>query len=127
MMNMTHPPADVVDALAALAEPRPMRRGSIGTRVMKCGKPTCACQTDPLARHGPYVELQRVVRGKRSARYLSEAAVESARAQVEAGRVFREQVEALWEAAEQWADAELDAIGAPPKEAPKKGGSQRRS
>ena len=28
--------------------------GTIQWRYQKCGKPNCACSTDPEARHGPY-------------------------------------------------------------------------
>jgi hypothetical protein len=28
--------------------------GNIQWRYQKCGKPNCACSTDPEARHGPY-------------------------------------------------------------------------
>ncbi len=29
--------------------------GSISRRMMTCGKPSCACHSDPEARHGPYI------------------------------------------------------------------------
>ncbi len=29
--------------------------GSIQRRMMMCGKPSCACHSDPKARHGPYL------------------------------------------------------------------------
>ena len=48
-----------VRAAAAVAHPRLMRRGSVGERFMKCGKPSCACHTDKKARHGPYFVLTR--------------------------------------------------------------------
>ena len=35
-----------------LAEPIPMRRGSVSERFMKCGQKECRCQYDPQARHG---------------------------------------------------------------------------
>jgi hypothetical protein len=28
--------------------------GTVSHQVRQCGKPTCACATDPAARHGPY-------------------------------------------------------------------------
>lgn len=42
-----------VRAATAVAHPRLMRRGSVGERFMKCGKPSCACHTDKKARQGP--------------------------------------------------------------------------
>src|SRR5450759_2257349 len=40
-----------------LAQPQPMRRGSVSERLIKCGKAGCACARDPKARHGPYQSL----------------------------------------------------------------------
>lgn len=31
-------------------------KGTLLKRMMKCGKKTCACQSDPAKRHGPYFE-----------------------------------------------------------------------
>ncbi|MBI4729282.1 MAG: hypothetical protein HY775_07225 [Acidobacteria bacterium] len=40
-------------------------RGSVVERRMRCGKPSCRCQTDPDAAHGPYLLLMTTVgRGK---------------------------------------------------------------
>lgn len=113
-------PADVLAATAALREPRPMRRGSLTTRLMKCGQRTCACQRDSAARHGPYIEWSRVVGGRRVARYLAPEQAQLVRAQIDAGHGFRRSVEDLWRAAERWADAELGAAG---DEGEEKGGS----
>jgi hypothetical protein len=32
-------------------------KGTVLKRMMKCGKPQCACHRDPSKRHGPYFEL----------------------------------------------------------------------
>lgn len=32
-------------------------KGTVLSRMMKCGKTNCACRSDPSARHGPYYEL----------------------------------------------------------------------
>lgn len=32
-------------------------KGTVLSRMMKCGKANCACRNDPSARHGPYSEL----------------------------------------------------------------------
>lgn len=118
-------PADVAAALAALVEPRAMRRGSLTTRLMKCGQASCACHVDPDARHGPYIEWSRVVEGRRHSRYLSPEQAEVVRAQIAAGHDFRRAVEGLWEAAERWADAELSTEAA--GEGDEKRGSAARS
>ncbi len=31
-------------------------KGTVLTRMMKCGQPGCPCHTDPARRHGPYWE-----------------------------------------------------------------------
>ena len=74
-------PADVAAALAPLGGPRPMRRGSLTTRRMKCGQRGCPCQRDPCtARRGPYTEWSRVVGGRRQSRSLSPEQADRVRA-----------------------------------------------
>ena len=46
--------------------------GSVIKRFMKCGKKTCACQTDEKALHGPYIYWTRKVNGKTVGRVISE-------------------------------------------------------
>lgn len=38
--------------------------GTLFHRTKMCGKPTCACATDPKARHGPYFEWSRRENGR---------------------------------------------------------------
>ena len=120
-------PVDVRELGAELAEPRPMRRGSVSVRSMKCGRMGCRCQDEPEARHGPYYSLTRAEGGKTQSRYLSAEQAALVRQQVEAGQQFRRHVDAYWEACEQWADAELKAPEAASEEAAKKGASKRPS
>jgi hypothetical protein len=120
-------PAVVLKVASELAEPKPMRRGSVSERSMKCGRKECRCQQDPQARHGPYYSLTRVEEGKTKSRYLTAEQADQARLQVEAGQQFRKQVEQYWKVCEQWADAQLDLPQAASQEAAKKGGSKRRS
>jgi|SRR5215469_45382 len=114
-------PSNVTQAATDLSHPEPMRRGSLYERRMKCGQATCACQHDPKAAHGPYFTLTEKIEGKTRSRYLSPAQVPVVRGQIEAGQKFREQVEAYWEACEQWADEQLGAVPASRVEAEKKG------
>jgi hypothetical protein len=116
-------PARVRDLALEFAEPKPMRRGSLSERYVKCSKPGCACVADPKARHGPYFSLTRGVGGRTQSRFISQAQAELVRHQVEAGQRFRRQVEAFWEACEQWADAQLEGPAAP--QAAQKRGSKR--
>ena len=125
---MTNPkalPPQVAELSAALSQPRPMRRGSINERRMKCGQANCACQRDPKARHGPYYTLTQAAGGKTRSRYVAAEQIPLLRRQIEAGHEFRQQVEAYWEACEQWADAEWEQT--PAAEAAEKKGSRRAS
>lgn len=117
-------PSRVTQLAAELSRPEPMRRGSLYERKMKCGQPACPCQHDPKAAHGPYFALTQKVGGKTRSRYVAPQQVATVRQQIEAGRQFRERVEAYWEASQRWADEQLES--ASPQEAEKKG-SRRRS
>ena len=116
-------------APARLAEPRPMRRGSIGERYMKCCRPGCGCATDPDARHGPYRSLTCAVDGKTKSRYLSPEQAVIARQQIDSGRQFQREVDDYWEVCVRLADQELDGSGtsAAPTGAAEKRGSKRAS
>src|ERR1700722_9952600 len=39
-------------------------KGTVLKRMMKCGKASCACASDPDKRHGPYFELTYKANGK---------------------------------------------------------------
>ena len=39
-------------------------KGTVLKRMTKCGKPYCACRSDPDKRHSPYFELTYKVKGK---------------------------------------------------------------
>jgi hypothetical protein len=127
MADTDNVPASVQEALAALAEPRPMRRGSLSERYMKCNKPGCPCAESPEARHGPYFSVTRGVAGSTQSRLLSNEQAKVARTQVAAGQQFRRDIEAYWRACEAWADAQLDTTQAASQEAAKKGGSKKPS
>ena len=119
----THPeiPSSIRELAAVLSQPKPMRRGSVSERTMKCGKASCPCQRDPKARHGPYYSLTRPMAGKTQSRYLSAEQAELAREQIAQGHKFREQVEEYREACERWADAQLESSPAASTEAAEKG------
>jgi len=38
--------------------------GTVVTTMNKCGRPNCACATDPAAKHGPYHQWGRMKDGK---------------------------------------------------------------
>jgi hypothetical protein len=120
-------PARVCKLASEIVESRPMRRGSLVERLVRCGKPGCACAERPEARHGPYFSLTRVVGGRTRTRLLSAAQAGRAQEQIDADRQFRKQVDTYREACEEWADAELEAAGATSPEGEEKGGSRKRS
>ncbi len=118
---------EVEETALRLDKPKAMRRGSLSERYVKCSKPGCACATHAEARHGPYYSLTRGVAGRTQSRFLSAEQAGVVRHQIEAGRRFRQQVDAYWAACERWADAELDVPGTAAQEAAEKGGSRRPS
>lgn len=124
-------PQQVVEAGQRLLPSQPLRRGSVSVRYVKCSKKGCACAHDPGARHGPYYSLTRGVGGKTRSRYLSPEQAETAGRQIEAGKQFREQLEAYWKASEGWADQELgqgrSAEAALQKKGSKKGSNKKSS
>jgi hypothetical protein len=125
MTNHAAVPLPVAELSAALSQPRPMRRGTVNERRMKCGQANCACQRDPKARHGPYYLLTQAAGGKTRSRYVDAEQLPVLRRQIEAGREFRQQVEAYWDACEHWADAEWEQAQA--AQVAEKKGSRRAS
>jgi hypothetical protein len=119
-------PVDVRDLARQLAEPRPMRRGSVSVRYMKCHKAGCACATRVEARHGPYYSVSRVVDGRTQSQWLSAEQAAQVRDHVAAGHQFRQRVDAYWHACEIWAEAQVRA-NAVSAEAAKKRASRRPS
>ena len=124
----TSTPAEAARRLALeLAAAKPMRRGSLSERYMKCGQAGCRCQKDSEARHGPYFSLTRGSGGTTRSRYLTEGQAGLARVQVESGQEFRKRVDAYWGACERWADMELEGADAASREAAEKRGSKKPS
>ena len=121
------PPTRLRQLAAELAEPKPMRRGSLSERTIKCSKPGCACADDPQARHGPYFSLTRAVEGKTRSRFLTPEQAAIARPQIEAGHQFRSKLEAYWEGCEDWADRELEGSATASAREAEKGGFKRTS
>jgi hypothetical protein len=127
MITPADVPSRVRELSMGLSQPKPMRRGSLSERKVKCSKPGCPCGRDPKARHGPYYSLTRAVSGRTHSRFLSPPQAEAVEEQIEAGRTFRRQVDDYWEACEQWADRQLEDSAAASPEAAKKGRSKRTS
>jgi hypothetical protein len=120
-------PPRVRQLATELAQPQPMRRGSVSERSIKCGKAGCACAHDPKARHGPYHSLTQAVGGKTRSRFLTAEQTAVAQQQVAAGRQFRQKVDSYWEACEEWADAQMELSPAAPSGEAKKKRSKQKS
>ena len=120
-------PADVLNLAQQLSDPKPMRRGSVTERYVKCNKGGCACGDSEDDRHGPYYSVSRVVKGRTKSRWLDAGQVDTVQRQVEDGQQFRKNIEAYWQACERWADAELETPEAASRGAAEKRGSKRRS
>jgi hypothetical protein len=120
-------PPRVRQLATELAQPQPMRRGSVSERTIKCGKAGCACANDPKARHGPYHSLTQAVEGKTRSRFLTDEQATMAQQQIAAGRKFREHVDNYWEACEEWADARIQLSTVASSGEDKKRGSRRSS
>ena len=63
-------PLDVRQLATEVGQPRPMRRGSVSERTIRCGKPNCACAKDHSSWHGPYFQLSWKEKGKTVSRRL---------------------------------------------------------
>ena len=112
---------------AQLADPIPMRRGSLTERRVKCRRPGCPCQDRPEARHGPYFSLTRSVTGTTQTRLIAAEHADTVRRQIETGRQFRDATELYWVACERLADAEIARLAETAADPRKKGGSVPRS
>ncbi len=76
MLSATENRADAIDSslqqleqrhralLAELADLGLVLRGSIASRLNRCGNPACRCKADPPMMHGPYFQWTRKVAGK---------------------------------------------------------------
>jgi hypothetical protein len=126
MTKYTEVPASIRQRAISLSEPKPMRRGSLSERFVKCSKPGCACATDSEARHGPYYSWTRPVQGKTRSRFVTAEQAGTIREQIAMGQEFRRTVEKYWEVCEQWADELLGEQSESPSEEAQKGGSKRR-
>jgi hypothetical protein len=121
MPDSTPIPDEVIALVNEISRPQPMRRATLTKR----NKPGCACAHDPSARHGPYYSLTQRVEGRTRTRYIQPEQVEQVERQIEAGKRFRQQIEAFWQTCRRWADAELEAETTTAAKVAEKRGSRR--
>ena len=86
-------PAEVLNFAQQLSNPKPMRRGSVTERYVKCNKAGCLCGDSEDDRHGPYYSVSRVVKGRTTSRWLDARQADTVRRQVADGQQFRKNIE----------------------------------
>ena len=69
--------------------------GSVEVRRTRCGKSTCRCQSDPEARHGPYIVWTRKVKARTVTKVLSEEELRDYQQWLHNSRKLRELVDEL--------------------------------
>ena len=74
---------------AALMGAEPLVEGCLVVVRAVCGKPACRCKTSRRWRHGPYLHLSLLRKGKTSTIHLPKEWEEEVKAGVEAARRFR--------------------------------------
>ena len=67
----------------------PIKKGTLSTRMMKCGKKNCRCHQDPKYRHGPYHWWTTKVKGHSKAVMVHEQMFETYRSFIENYRVLK--------------------------------------
>ena len=85
--------------LAKIARTGDVLPGSITERHTRCGKPSCACHSDPPRLHGPYWHWTRKIANKTVGKYLNHTQAGESQRWIENDRRIRELV------------ARLEAIG----------------
>ncbi len=75
---------------AQLAEVGLVLPGTINIATNRCGKPNCACHSDPPRLHGPYITWTRKVKGKTVTRRLTPEQLERYKPWFENNRRLRQ-------------------------------------
>jgi len=79
--------------------------GTLSERMMKCGKPSCRCQTDPAARHGPYYEWRHMRGSKIAQRYVTAEQAQVLRQAIDNYRLVKKLLRSWEEESERLIDA----------------------
>jgi len=85
----------IATELAKIARTGKVLPGSITERQMRCGRPGCACHSDPPRLHGPYWQWTRKIKKKTIGRYLSSKQASDYQTWIENDRRIRELVTRL--------------------------------
>lgn len=74
---------------------RPIMQGSISTAVSKCGKPNCACNTNPDKLHGPYWRWTGPINGKMTTRRISKEAAKECQKKIDNYKKIQKRIKEL--------------------------------
>lgn len=64
--------------------------GSVVTRTVTCGRPTCRCATEHDQRHGPYIQWSRTIKGRTVSKVLTPEQLADYQPWIDNGRRLRE-------------------------------------
>ena len=84
--------------------------GSLQTRYLACGNPTCRCHQDPAKRHGPYHYWTRKVKGRTVTVLLKQEQVSLYREWIENNRRLEDLIHELRRISAQVLSVEADGL-----------------
>ena len=100
-------PASLQDRLVQLAAIGDLRPGSLSSRFLRCGKPSCRCSDPDAPGHGPYWSLTFKSDGKTITRSVPPHALERTRQQIAEYKRFRALTGEFVEVSQQLCQARL--------------------
>jgi hypothetical protein len=75
----------------------PILPGSLSTAQSPCGKPNCACHTNPAKLHGPYYRWTGFLAGKRTTKTISKPLAEECERRIKNYRALEHQLQQIIE------------------------------
>ena len=91
----------------AIAQIEYLCTGTLLERTKKCGRPSCACATDPSDRHGPYFEWGHMRSGRLVHRQISAQHADSLRLAIANHRLLKDLLQEWEIETEKLIDAQL--------------------
>jgi hypothetical protein len=101
----------------ALSEVGPALHGSVQLRRTRCGNKTCACQSEPERRHGPYIVWTHKLKGRTVTRVLSDEQLGDYQPLIDNSRRITELVAELHELTLEIVEADARRRGRPGRSA----------
>ena len=75
----------------------PILPGSLSTAKSQCGKPNCACKTNPAKLHGTYYRWTGFIAGKRTTKTISKQQAEECERRIKNYHALQRQLEHILE------------------------------